>query len=181
MAAEQQTVSPQRSLGLVMVGALLGAMAGFLYAAGAGITLDGHDHATDHATDHGPAHHAAAPDATAKTHKHDHEETVEIGTANASLDLILHPDSISGYNLELVTTGFDFAPSRSGLDHQPGEGHAHLYVDGHKVGRLYGHWHHLGGLTAGAHEIRVTLNANDHRLLAVEGRGLAATRTVNVD
>ena len=177
MAAAQQSVSPRRSLGLVTVGALLGAMAGFLYAAGAGITLDGHDHATDH----GPAHHAAASDATATMHKHDHEETVEIGTANASLDLILHPDSVSGYNLELVTTGFDFAPSRSGADHQLGEGHAHLYVDGHKVGRLYGRWHHLGALTPGAHEIRVTLNANDHRLLAIEGRGLVATRTVNVD
>ena len=44
--------SPGRSLGLVVIGAVLGGMTGFLYAAGAGITLDGHDHATGH-TKHG--------------------------------------------------------------------------------------------------------------------------------
>ena len=47
--------SPVRSLGLVVIGAVLGGMAGFLYAAGAGITLDGHDHATDH-DQHGGQH-----------------------------------------------------------------------------------------------------------------------------
>ena len=37
-----------RSLSLLLIGAVLGGLAGFLFAAGNGITLDGHDHATDH-------------------------------------------------------------------------------------------------------------------------------------
>ena len=84
--------SPGRSLGLVVIGAVLGGMTGFLYAAGAGITLDGHDHATGH-TQHGGQHGG-----------HDHDEMVEIGSNDARIQLVVHRDTVSGVNLEVVTT-----------------------------------------------------------------------------
>ena len=161
--------SPGRSLGLVVIGAVLGGMTGFLYAAGAGITLDGHDHATGH-TKHGGQHGG-----------HDHDEMVEIGSNDARIQLVVHRDTVSGVNLEVVTHGFTYAPDKAGADHHPGEGHGHLYVDGEKIARLYGPWYHLGGLAEGPHDVTVTLNANDHRLLSSGGTPLRDSVTVTID
>ena len=73
--------SPVRSLGLLVIGAVLGGMAGFLYAASAGITLDGHDHATDH-DQHGGQH---AGQHGGQHGGHDHDDMVEIGSNNAHI------------------------------------------------------------------------------------------------
>lgn len=78
-----------------------------------------------------------------------------------SVSLQVIADSVSGHNLRISTQGFRFAPERAGAAHVPGEGHAHLYVNGVKT-RVYSEWFHLDGLGPGTHEIRVTLNANDH-------------------
>ena len=94
---------------------------------------------------------------------------VEIGSNNARMNLVVHQDTVSGVNLEVVTKGFTYAPDKAGADHRPGEGHGHLYVDGEKIARLYGPWYHLGGLAEGSHDVTVTLNANDHRLLSSGG------------
>lgn len=169
--------SPGRSLGLVVIGAVLGGMTGFLYAAGAGITLDGHDHATGH-TQHGGQH----SDQHGGQHGgHDHDEMVEIGSNDARIRLVVHRDTVSGVNLEVVTHGFTYAPDKAGADHRPGEGHGHLYVDGEKIARLYGSWYHLGGLAEGPHDLTVTLNANDHRLLSSGGTPLRDSVTVTID
>lgn len=71
-------------------------------------------------------------------------------------------DPMKGYNLHLRTRGFRWAPQRAGMAFRPGEGHAHLYVDGTKLTRLYGPWFYLGTLDVGPHTIKVTLNGNDH-------------------
>ena len=71
-------------------------------------------------------------------------------------------DPMKGYNLSLRTKGFRWAPQRAGMAFRNGEGHAHLYVDGTKVTRLYGPWFYLGALAAGSHVVKVTLNGNDH-------------------
>ena len=88
-----------------------------------------------------------------------------------SVSLQVMADSVSGHNLRIVAEGFRFAPENAGAAHVPGEGHAHLYVNGVKT-RVYGEWFHLDGLPPGAHEIRVTLNANDHSPYAVGGAPL---------
>lgn len=66
------------------------------------------------------------------------------------------------------------------LEHYPGEGHAHLYVDGQKIARLYGKWYHIEELSPGQHEITVTLNANDHREYAVNGENISTSTIVVV-
>ncbi len=90
------------------------------------------------------------------------------------------PDPVSGVNVKVTTTGFTFAPENVDGQDVEGEGHAHVYVDGHKVGRLYGPHHHLGGLGAGDHEIRVILNTNSHAVYAKGGEAIEAVTTVQV-
>ena len=79
------------------------------------------------------------------------------------------PDSVSGMNVRLTTTNFTFAPQEVGGAHVPGHGHAHIYLDGVKVGRLYGEHYHLGSIAPGEHTLRATLNANTHQEYAVGG------------
>ena len=54
----------------------------------------------------------------------------------------------------------------------------HLYIDGEKVSRLYGEWHHIGPLAPGEHEVRVELSANDHSAMAVDGDIIDATAVI---
>ena len=70
---------------------------------------------------------------------------------------------------------FAFAPEHASRDHVPGEGHAHVYVNGVKLGRFYGPWLHLDNLPPGEVTVEVTLNANDHRPLSVAGKPVAQT------
>lgn len=107
---------------------------------------------------------------------------VEVDPSQAipSVDLIVHPDGHGGgWNLELRTENFVFAPERSGLGHVPGQGHAHLYIDGVKITRIYGPWFFLGpeNLETGEHELKVTLNANDHSDYMLEGLVIGDSET----
>lgn len=152
-----------RSLGLLLIGLLLGGGIGFFLAAANNVALDGH-------------HHPAAAHAG-------HEGTIDLpdGPDAPTLDFRAVRDAASGWNLHIVTTGFRFAPERVNRPHRAGEGHAHVYVDGRKIARIYGPWFHLGALPRGRVTLGVTLNANDHSGLAVAGRPLKAEKTVTVD
>ena len=69
----------------------------------------------------------------------------------------------AGWILQIVTHNFVFAPERASGAHRPGEGHAHVSVDGQQVARAYGEWHHLdGGLSPGEHTVEVLLATNSH-------------------
>jgi hypothetical protein len=89
------------------------------------------------------------------------------------------PDAMAGVNVHVMTTGFTWAPQHASTDAVDGEGHAHLYVDGEKVARLYTPWFHLP-LEAGKHRISVTLNGNDHEDLEHDGEALTVSTTVRV-
>jgi hypothetical protein len=95
-----------------------------------------------------------------------------------TLDLEITPDPAGGYNLHLITTNFRFAPEAAGKPHVPGEGHAHLLIDGTKEGRLYSEWSYLPPLSPGEHEIRVSLNSNDHKMLVGGGKMIEAAAPV---
>lgn len=103
------------------------------------------------------------------------------GTPAPTLKLTATVDSKGGFNLHLETTNWTWAAERVGGESRPNEGHAHLYVDGVQVGRPYGPWYHLSGLTPGVHDIRVTLNTNSHDDYATSaGEVVAASVTVLV-
>lgn len=77
-------------------------------------------------------------------------------------------DPVGGFNLYVVIENFEFAPELVNQDHAPGKGHAHIYVDGVKIARLYGPAYHIEHLSPGERHIAVTLNANDHRQYAID-------------
>ncbi|MDE0652726.1 MAG: hypothetical protein OXI26_03650 [bacterium] len=70
-------------------------------------------------------------------------------------------DPVAGWNI-LIVTDVRFAPENVSTGNVEGEGHAHVYVDGVKVSRIYGMWHYLNDLEPGEHEIRIELSNNDH-------------------
>ena len=104
---------------------------------------------------------------TSDHHAHGALREIPPGVAVPAVDLEAAPDPVSGWNLRVRTTNFVFAPERASQGHVDGEGHAHLYVDGVKVARIYGEWHHIDPLPDGEHELRVELSSNDHSTLAV--------------
>ena len=170
-----------RSLALLAIGLLLGGLAGFVLAAGNGITLDGQEHGPGHAADPSQAAHAQRDSVGAAGHSaHETLLSLPADAAAPTLEVAVERDPVAGWNLHVVTTGFAFAPQQVGRAHVAGEGHAHVYVNGAKIARLYGPWLHIADLPAGETVIAVTLNANDHRPLAVGTVPLRAETTVAV-
>ena len=90
-------------------------------------------------------------------------------------------DTKDGYNLLITTENYNFTPEAIAQDSVQREGHAHLYVNGTKVARLYGNWFHLPNseLDDGENVIQVTLNANDHRDWVVDGATISSSVTVS--
>ncbi len=108
----------------------------------------------------------------------DHHE-LKMGTLlDMTVSVETKLDGDSAVNLKITTEGFTFAPERVNGPHMDGEGHAHVYVDGVKINRIYGPYYHLGGLTPGERSIRITLNANSHEQYARGGQPVEATTTV---
>lgn len=155
-----------RTLPLFAIGLIFGGGIGFTIAAAGGITLDGHDHGDP--AHHG-AHHAAAPAGSETGHHGAHHMpfVVPAGTVPPFLDVTLHPDPLGGWNVQAEVSGFRYAPERSGIGASADEGHAHLYVNGVKVARMYGPWMHLASVPDGEVTITVGLYTNDHRPLHV--------------
>ncbi|WP_232222857.1 hypothetical protein [Sulfitobacter guttiformis] len=164
---------------LFVIGLTFGAAGGFVVAAANGITFDGHDHAQigahagmDHAAmGHGDMDHSAV-----------HDQAFEVAADIApELEVMVMKDPMAGYNLNVMVKDFIFSPTSASLAHVPGEGHAHVYVNGVKLSRLYGEWMHLDALPKGTVEIEVSLNTNDHRPLAVNGVPIEAKTTITVE
>jgi len=111
-----------------------------------------------------------------------HGKTIALpaGSTAPTLKISVAKDKVGGWNLHIQTTNFRFAPDQAGGPHREGEGHAHLYVNGEKVARIYGPWFHIGSLPKGRNELMVTVNANDHSHLAVGDAKLSVTEEVYV-
>lgn len=86
-----------------------------------------------------------------------------------------------GYTVTVHTEEFTFSQEMAGMYHVPGMGHGHLYVGGMKLGRLYEATAGIGALPPGRHEVRVTLNTNDHRAYVVGDVPVTASATIVVD
>ena len=111
---------------------------------------------------------------------HDHSEVRDVaeGQPVPALSLEVIEDPKSGWNLHIGLENFRLAPERASTGHVDGEGHMHLYIDGMKISRLYGLWHHIDHLKPGTHEIRIDLSANDHTTMAIAGEPIAVSATI---
>lgn len=169
---------------LFLIGLTFGVAGGFVIAAANGITLDGHDHseAGAHAgMDHGAMDYAIMGHGSAG-HAMAHDKPLEVAAAAApSIAIMLTKDPMSGYNLRVMVDRFAFAPQSASLSHVDGEGHAHVFVNGQKLARLYGEWLHIDSLPKGDVEVEVSLNTNDHRPLAIDGALITAKTMVQIE
>jgi hypothetical protein len=141
------------------------------------VTLNANSHA-EYARDGEPLEATAPIDVPDEEAADSHGPDPVEAPAGMSVALQVEPDESKGYNVLIIPTDFVFAPEHVNGDHVPGEGHAHLYVDGEKVARVYGEWFHLDRLPDGEHSIRATLNANTHGEYVAGEAPVAATVTL---
>ena len=113
------------------------------------------------------------------SHKHHHGQfEISSSLEKPELTLEVSKDSAAGWNVHINVKNFRFAPENINKVPLSGEGHAHIYVDDKKIARLYGPWYHLGNLTAGEHTIRVSLNANNHDAMTLNGKLIEAKKNI---
>ena len=123
------------------------------------------------------------PAKTSGGHDMSAEMLINVDEWNAvpTLDTAIYPDPVGGWNLNLMTTNFTFDAAAAGRGNMEGHGHAHIYVNGVKLGRVYGDWYHIGKLPLGRNDVSVSLYANDHSGLALGGIKITSTSTVIVE
>lgn len=169
-----------KSIGLLVIGLILGGLTGFMFAMAYGITLDGHEH--NHVSQTSVADASGVKDQHSAHEVAHHGQIVVLpeGPEAPKLEISVTDDPVSGWNLHVQTENFRFAPETANMAHMEGEGHAHVYVNGVKFARLYGAWFHIPELAQGMNVISVTLNANDHRQLSVGETWLQAEKVVEV-
>ncbi|WP_138417093.1 hypothetical protein [Aquibacillus sediminis] len=87
-----------------------------------------------------------------------------------SVKIAVTMDQSNTWLLEVQTKNFTFNPKKVGAGLPSyNEGHAHLYINGEKINRLYGNYYNLGKLKQGKNTITVTLNSNNHSVLMNNG------------
>ena len=116
-----------------------------------------------------------------KTGMHMHKPTIVTSEQPPTISVSADDQGANNWVVKLDTTNFEFMPEKvnSHIVSQ-NEGHAHIYVDGVKINRVYGTYYYLGHLEKGSHEIKVTLNANDHGELMLDGKPIQGTTTIEV-
>ena len=87
------------------------------------------------------------------------------------VNLQVTEDNKAGWNVSFETENFTFTPENASTPNVPGEGHAHLHVDGKKVNRLYSNNYYVSDLEPGEHTFSVFLNTNDHKEYVEDGVG----------
>jgi len=155
---------------ILAAGVLIGGVAGLYISNASGLPKHNMEMAAD------MADHSHAGDGM---HDHSGQAVVDISPV-PTIALSAEEDSKSGYNLRLVTENFTFTPEMVGGENVQGQGHAHVYVNGNKIARVYGEWIHIPAeeLNAGENTISATLNANNHNEWYVDGESVQAEITV---
>ena len=165
-----------RSVAMLLIGLVFGGGIGFVVAASQGVALEPHDHAN-------PAHHSGSAAQGEHGLAHEHGDPIDLaaGADAPTLAVTLTPDAKAGWNLHMQKTNFRFSPENASGGHVPGEGHAHVYVNGVKVMRAYGDWVHLDALPKGETTVAAALYSNDHRPLTIDGAPISQEVTITVD
>ncbi|WP_299414744.1 hypothetical protein [uncultured Sulfitobacter sp.] len=110
--------------------------------------------------------------------EHDHPALpVDPSLPIPSLTHLAFPDAMDGYNIQILVRNFTFTPASINREVVPNEGHAHIYINGAKISRVYGNWYHIPSslFAPGVNALTVTLNANDHSTWATPDGALIAS------
>jgi len=104
--------------------------------------------------------------------------------AAPTASLELKKDPTGGFNVHVVTTNFTWRPEMASMKYVPGEGHAHVFLDGRKIMRIYNEWFHLNtyqfATRAGEQLLTVEFVGNDHAPYTIQGSPIGDTRIVDV-
>ncbi|WP_444921007.1 hypothetical protein ACJJID_00375 [Microbulbifer sp. CnH-101-G] len=120
-------------------------------------------------------------------HNGDQHPVIEIPVHMAAprIELDISRDRMSGFNLHIAYDRFELESPRYASEKPQRflEGHAHLYINGEKVQRLYAADVHLPEklLKPGFNQITVTLNAHDHSTWSRGGKRVLATLFIQRD
>jgi len=110
-----------------------------------------------------------------------HEITQETAP-KATLDI--QKDPTGGFNVQVITSNFVWRPEMASMQHVPGEGHAHVYLDGRKIMRIYNEWFHLNtyqfSTRAGEQLLSIEFVGNDHAPYTIQGLPVGAEQVVDV-
>jgi hypothetical protein len=110
---------------------------------------------------------------------HEVSETV---APKASLEL--QKDPTGGFNVHVVTSNFVWRPEQASKQHVFGEGHAHVYLDGRKIMRIYSEWFHLNtyqfSTRAGEQLLSIEFVGNDHAPYTIQGNPIGSEQIINV-
>ncbi|WP_171132949.1 MULTISPECIES: hypothetical protein [unclassified Ruegeria] len=104
------------------------------------------------------------PEVTAATAM-DHSATIGIALSpGPTIALVQDPEvRPEGFDVEIRVENFEFTRVDDSAPHVDGQGHAHIYLNGLKLGRLYEERFAIGTLAPGEYVLSVVLNTNDHR------------------
>ena len=110
-----------------------------------------------------------------------HEITQEVAP-KASLEI--QKDLTGGFNVHVATTNFVWRPEMASMQHVPGEGHAHVYLDGRKIMRIYNEWFHLNtyqfSTRPGEQLLSIEFVGNDHAPYTIQGVPVGDEQIVDV-
>lgn len=117
-------------------------------------------------------------------HTHDGDEaTMEWDAASAPPDINVEVtgDAASGWIVSAgELPGFEFSsPDR--IEHVPGEGHTHVYIDGSLYMMAYAADVFVPELAPGEHDVKVVLSRNDHLDYALDGEEITGTTVFVVE
>jgi hypothetical protein len=180
-----RVLQPRRISGTVVVAAAM-------LLAACGNSSSGDGTATDTTAVEAPATEATtAPDSSmaengsmAEAPAHDDDG---LGGETHLVDVGHHPavsirvaEGAQGWVVEIETTEFTIVADGADIADPSREGHAHVYVDGLKIGRAYASPFPLGQLSADQHTVRVELSTYDHQVLTKNNAPVDAVARIQV-
>ncbi|MGB0502341.1 MAG: hypothetical protein ACPGNP_14260, partial [Acidimicrobiales bacterium] len=146
------------------------------------VELSANDHRT-YAVDGEPIVATATVDVPPHDHgAHSHGDAGQVAWEGAAPQMTIEvvEDPKSGYNALIAVDGLTLSAENVNGDHVDDEGHLHLYVNGQKVGRLYGDATHIPVLPVGEVEITIGAFTNDHSAYVIDGEPIEASISVMI-
>ncbi len=117
--------------------------------------------------------------------KHAHkDEEMPVKLPTPQLSLSLQKDAMDGFNLILKTAHYQFIPpgiSTIERGDQSLHGHAHLYINGKKISRIYSPYVHIPEkyLDKKINQLTLTLNSDRHGVWTKDKKQILATLFIN--
>ena len=113
--------------------------------------------------------------------------TIEVpsNTASPKIGLGLFKDEMSGYNLQITVKAFVITPPIVSQMSEPSsliaQGHAHLFINGVKIQRVYGEYVHLPSALFDEGINTITVSLNDHNHATWTSKGVEIQSTLTID